>query len=184
MRHRRDVSKRHRIRVMAMGLWLAVSLLITAVDLKPASAASADAGTQVVALAAPETAEEPVAETSKPLVVARIDLSDQMMTAYVDDKLTNAFAVSTGRGRYRTPTGTWQAQWLSPRHRSKKYHNAPMPWSVFFYKGYAIHGTTEINRLGQPASHGCIRLHPDNAKIFYDLVQESGKANTLINVVD
>ncbi len=59
-----------------------------------------------------------------------------------------------------------------------------MPWSVFFYKGYAIHGTTEISQLGRPASHGCVRLHPDNARIFYDLVNAYGKANTRISVVN
>jgi len=58
-----------------------------------------------------------------------------------------------------------------------------MPWSVFFYKGYAIHGTTEIKRLGRPASHGCVRLHPDNAKVFFELVKSKGLDSTLISVV-
>ena len=118
-----------------------------------------------------------------PAVVARVDLSDQTMTIYVHEKLAYQFRVSTGRRGYGTPTGQWNAAWLSPRHRSKKYHNAPMPWSVFFHDGYAVHGTTEVRRLGRPASHGCVRLHPDNARIFYKLVKENGKENTLVSVV-
>jgi lipoprotein-anchoring transpeptidase ErfK/SrfK len=116
-------------------------------------------------------------------VTARIDISDQTMHVYVGEKLEYVFKVSTGRGGYRTPTGQWNAAWLSPKHRSRKYNNAPMPWAVFFTGGYAVHGTTDIKRLGRPASHGCVRLHPDNAKTFYSLVRKSGKENTLISVV-
>ena len=58
-----------------------------------------------------------------------------------------------------------------------------MPWSVFFHGGYAIHGTTDIRHLGRVASHGCIRLHPDNAKLFFRLVQANGRDNTVITVV-
>lgn len=55
-----------------------------------------------------------------------------------------------------------------------------MPHSIFFYGGYAIHGTTEIKRLGRPVSHGCIRLHPNNARILFDLVQAYGLKSTSI----
>jgi lipoprotein-anchoring transpeptidase ErfK/SrfK len=55
-----------------------------------------------------------------------------------------------------------------------------MPHSVFFLGGYAIHGTTEIKRLGRPVSHGCIRLHPSNAARLFQLIREVGKANTAI----
>ena len=58
-----------------------------------------------------------------------------------------------------------------------------MPWAVFFNGGYAVHGTTDVRNLGRPASHGCIRLHPDNAKTFFRMVQSSGKESTLISVV-
>jgi lipoprotein-anchoring transpeptidase ErfK/SrfK len=72
---------------------------------------------------------------------------------------------------------------MAAKWRSRKYNNAPMPWSVFFYRGYAIHGTTDIRRLGQVASHGCVRLHPDNARTFYRLVEAYGKKATLVSVV-
>ena len=75
------------------------------------------------------------------------------------------------------------AQWLSRYHRSLKYHYAPMPWSVFFHGGYAVHGTTEVCNLGRPASHGCVRLHPDNGRIFFQLVQTAGKANSKVAII-
>ena len=99
------------------------------------------------------------------------------------DRLVETFKVSTGRMGYGTPAGAYQAQWLAAKWRSKKYHNAPMPWSVFFHGGYAIHGTTDIRHLGRPASHGCVRLHPDNAKKFFSLVMKNGRDNTTITIV-
>ncbi len=124
----------------------------------------------------------PAFDASPGTVAARVDLSEQRMRVYVDGRLAYTFPVSTGAGRYHTPTGEWNAAWLSPNHHSSKYNNAPMPWSVFFYKGYAIHGTTETKRLGSPASHGCVRLAPDNAKTFFRLVRANGMENTVITV--
>ena len=160
-------------------LWVAfaVAAVLSAV---PAEAEPIAEPTKVV-LAVPEALPEPEAKPSS--IVARVDLSRQRMMVYVDNALVHTFPVSTGQGRYRTPTGRWNAAWLSPKHRSRKYNNAPMPWSVFFHDGYAVHGTTEISALGRPASHGCIRLHPDNAKIFYTLAKDAGLPNTLIAVV-
>jgi len=55
-----------------------------------------------------------------------------------------------------------------------------MPHSIFFHKGYAIHGTNYISRLGGPASHGCVRLHPANAATLFHLVRRFGMGNTAI----
>jgi lipoprotein-anchoring transpeptidase ErfK/SrfK len=55
-----------------------------------------------------------------------------------------------------------------------------MPHSVFFHGGYAIHGTYDVKRLGRPASHGCIRLAPQNAAAFFAMVQRTGNKNTRI----
>jgi lipoprotein-anchoring transpeptidase ErfK/SrfK len=115
-------------------------------------------------------------------VFAHVDLSEQKMELFVDDQLVDVFPVSTGRIGYGTPPGDYHAEWITAFWRSRKYHYAPMPWSVFFHGGYAIHGTTEVWRLGQPASHGCIRLRPDNAKIFYTLVLKNGSENTTITI--
>jgi hypothetical protein len=62
------------------------------------------------------------------------------------------------------------------------YDNAPMPYSIFFHGGYAIHGSYEIRRLGGPASHGCVRLHPANAATLFALVQRHGTGSTRIVV--
>ncbi|MEZ5839346.1 MAG: L,D-transpeptidase [Hyphomicrobiales bacterium] len=116
-------------------------------------------------------------------VVVRIDLSDQLMTVYVDNVLTHEWPVSTARRGYRTPVGTYKPIRLERYWRSRKYDNAPMPFSVFFHGGYAIHGTTAIRQLGRPASHGCVRLHPDNAKVLFETIAARGKAATVISVV-
>jgi lipoprotein-anchoring transpeptidase ErfK/SrfK len=115
-------------------------------------------------------------------VEARVDLSDQRMHVYVNGVARYTWSVSTGRGRYRTPTGSWRPTFLSRHHRSRKYDNAPMPFSVFFYRGYAVHGTNQVSRLGRPASHGCVRLHPSNASTFFNLVQRYGRRNVRIVV--
>jgi lipoprotein-anchoring transpeptidase ErfK/SrfK len=46
-----------------------------------------------------------------------------------------------------------------------------MPHSIFFSGGYAIHATPHTGNLGRPASHGCIRLHPNNAAILYNMTK-------------
>ena len=173
-------NRPHGARTRAVRLLLLAGAMAVAGAL-PARAELLD-GTRVASLD-PPAQDETAVEKPSTLVLARVDLSDQKMYVYVDEKLEYVFPISSGRGSYHTPTGQWNAAWLSRYHRSKKYHNAPMPYSVFFYRGYAVHGTTDIRHLGAPASHGCIRLHPDNAKIFFSLVQENGKASTLISIV-
>lgn len=113
-------------------------------------------------------------------LVARIDISSQTMTVSQNGVVKYRWKVSTARKGYVTPTGSWSAKWLSRHHRSRKYDNAPMPYSVFFHGGYAIHGTYDVKRLGRPASHGCIRLAPQNAAAFFSMVQRNGNRNTRI----
>lgn len=88
--------------------------------------------------------------------------------------------VSTARRGYRTPIGTFRPGRMYKRYFSKKYHGSPMPHSVFFYGGYAIHGTNAIRSLGRPASHGCIRLHPENARRLFSMIKRHGKRNARI----
>jgi len=115
-------------------------------------------------------------------VTATIDLSDQRMYVSVGKKALYSWPVSTARKGYRTPTGTYRPTRMYKRYFSRKYDNAPMPYSIFFKGGYAIHGTTAIKSLGRPASHGCVRLHPSNAKALYELVSANGTGNTRIRV--
>ena len=115
-------------------------------------------------------------------VVVTIDKSTQHMSISVDGTPRYNFAVSTGRAGYGTPSGTYRPERLARTWFSKKYYNSPMPHSIFFHGGYAIHGSYEISRLGGPASHGCVRLHPSNAATLYALVQREGASNTTIVV--
>lgn len=113
-------------------------------------------------------------------VRAEIDLSEQLMRLYVDGALQYEWPVSTARRGYRTPLGTYRPIRLERSWFSRKYDMSPMPHSVFFHGGYAIHGTNEIRRLGRPVSHGCIRLAPKNASYFFNLVHEYGPGETRI----
>ncbi len=113
---------------------------------------------------------------------ARISTSAQTMYVYVDGQLAYVWPVSTGRGRYATPGGTFRPQRLERRWYSTKYSGAPMHNAVFYNGGYAIHATSEVSRLGRPASHGCVRLAPGHARVFYALVREHGAGRTRISI--
>lgn len=115
-------------------------------------------------------------------VVAHVDLTTQRMTVTVNGAHFATWRISSGRRGYYTPRGTWRPKFLKRMHYSRKYDNAPMPFSVFYHGGYAIHGTNAVSRLGRPASHGCIRLSTPNARTFYNLVRRYGRRNTLIRV--
>ena len=116
-------------------------------------------------------------------LVARVSLSQQTMAVIVDGRTAFEWKVSTGRKGYGTPTGSWKPIRMHKMWYSRKYDNAPMPHSVFFNGGYAVHATDAVKRLGRPASHGCVRLHPDNASDFYKLVETFGPGNTQIVIV-
>jgi hypothetical protein len=106
-------------------------------------------------------------------VVVTVDKSAQRLTVEVDGATRYQWPVSTARWGYRTPVGTYRPQRLERQWYSRKYDWSPMPYSIFFDGGYAIHGSNEVSRLGRPASHGCIRLHPDNAATLFELVQRN-----------
>ncbi|MGI9481440.1 MAG: L,D-transpeptidase [Hyphomicrobiales bacterium] len=128
-------------------------------------------------LAGPSLAEPDLYEKR---VVAKIDLTKQRMYVIVEGELEHTWKISSGRSGYLTPTGTYTPKFLHRMHYSRKYDNAPMPHSVFYYRGYAVHGTTYERRLGRPASHGCIRLSRKNAKTFFYLVKNNGRYQTEI----
>ena len=116
-------------------------------------------------------------------IVVQVSLSRQRMQVYHEGRKLFDWPVSTARAGKITPTGTWiGAQWLSRNHRSSLYNGAPMPFSVFFNGNYAIHGTNQIRKLGSPASAGCIRLHPDQARILFNMVRDEGKPNLRVEV--
>ncbi len=115
-------------------------------------------------------------------VEVRIDKSSQRMDVSVDGTVRYSWPVSTGRRGYGTPSGVFHPTMMARRWFSRKYYNSPMPHAIFFHHGYAIHGTYELARLGGPASHGCVRLHPSNAAALFALVERNGRHNTRIVV--
>lgn len=117
-------------------------------------------------------------------LVARVSISEQKMHVFYGGRLMHEWPVSTARAGKITPTGAWTAQWLSRNHRSSRYNNAPMPYSIFYDGHYAVHGTDQISRLGRPASAGCVRLHPDHARWLFDMARREGLENTKIVVMN
>ncbi len=130
----------------------------------------------------------PFASFEQPRLVAKVSLAQQRMEVTVVDHSgqpkTYTWKVSTGRMGFGTPTGSFRPTWLDIDHVSKTYDDARMPFAVFFSGGYAVHATDAVWRLGTPASHGCVRLAPENAAMFYKLVATYGKWNTQIVITD
>jgi lipoprotein-anchoring transpeptidase ErfK/SrfK len=115
-------------------------------------------------------------------VIVNIDRSSQTMAVIVDGTPLYRWRVSTARRGYITPPGTYHPQMLARSWFSRRYYNSPMPHSIFFHGGFAIHGTYDIAQLGGPASHGCVRLDPANAAILFGLVEREGMGATTIVV--
>ncbi|HZP77249.1 MAG TPA: L,D-transpeptidase [Pseudolabrys sp.] len=113
-------------------------------------------------------------------VLIRIDKSTQHMTVNVDGQQRYSWPVSTGAPGYDTPSGSFKTFRMEASHFSKEWDDAPMPHSIFFTKeGHAIHGSY-AKSIGEPASHGCVRLSPEHAATLYKLVQEQGLPNTQV----
>lgn len=128
------------------------------------------------------------------ILYVEIDKAKQLLYLNILGERKDTFKVSTGKGKkYETP-----AMELNPegpvltKYTSRKFPGGNylglgnMPYAVFLRNGYAIHGTTPGNfsKLGTPASHGCIRLHPDHAKILNALVRTIGIRQTWVAVRD
>ncbi|MFM9975908.1 MAG: L,D-transpeptidase [Beijerinckiaceae bacterium] len=111
----------------------------------------------------------------------RVNLASQTMTVTTPDGDTRRWAVSSGRKGYNTIRGNYRPYLLKTYHWSRKYGGA-MPNAIFFKGGYAIHGTSAVNRLGSPASHGCIRLAPANARELFAMVKKHGQRSTRIAI--
>lgn len=98
-----------------------------------------------------------------------VDISKQRAYAYEGSTLVRSFVVSTGIAAYPTVTGTYRIY--------VKYRYAPMsgvgwylpnvPYVMYFYKGYGLHGTYWHNNFGTPMSHGCINFKTDDAAWVY-----------------
>lgn len=124
----------------------------------------------------------PAVEAEAASLVARVDVAAQKMIVTRHGKVVHEWPVSTARAGYITPRGEYRPQRIHKMWHSRKYDMSPMPFAVFYDRGWAVHGTSAVSRLGSPASHGCVRLATPNAEIFYTLVREVGPGNTRIIV--
>jgi lipoprotein-anchoring transpeptidase ErfK/SrfK len=134
------------------------------------------APTGVIELAPPPPPPPPIT------LVLNTDLRAQRVTVIENGRARYTWPISSGRRGYATPTGTFRPQWASRMHYSRQYDYAPMPHAVFFHRGTAFHGTGAVGLLGQPASHGCVRLAPGHAATLFKLVHRHGYASTKVVV--
>ncbi len=111
-----------------------------------------------------------------------VDKSAQQISVIQNGRLLYVWPVSTGQDRFSTTSGVYMPERLERTWFSRAYYNSPMPHAIFFHHGYAIHGSYDIARLGGPASHGCVRLHPQDAALLYGMVEQEGPGNTTIVV--
>lgn len=98
-----------------------------------------------------------------------VDLSDQMLYAWEGKTLVASFVVSTGAAPYRTITGSFP---IYEKHRKANmwgpgYFFPDVPYTMYFHKGYGIHGTYWHNNFGTPMSHGCVNMSIPDAEWLY-----------------
>src|SRR5471030_3089279 len=119
--------------------------------------------------------------TARAEILISVDKSAQQMTVTVDGTALYVWPVSTGAPGYDTPSGEYKPFRMEREHFSREWDDAPMPHSIFFtQQGHAIHGSNHTKAIGTPASHGCVRLEPANARILFDLVRQEKMANTRV----
>jgi lipoprotein-anchoring transpeptidase ErfK/SrfK len=109
-----------------------------------------------------------------------IDLSDQILYAYTGDTLVRSFVVSTGTWQTPTVTGTYKVyvKYTYADMSGPGYYLANVPYVMYFYQGYGIHGTYWHNNFGTPMSHGCINMTIDDAGWMFDF----SVVGTVVNV--
>jgi hypothetical protein len=123
-------------------------------------------------------------------VYLSVSLKNQRAHLYLNGRLDRSYKISSGK--VGSSTYPWDGRHngrVYDKYRSRTYPSGAgynglgnMPYAVFYYKGFAVHGTTSISKLGQRASHGCIRQHPDNAKRFNRLTRRYGRSQTWIRI--
>ena len=99
-----------------------------------------------------------------------VNLSQQRVYAYEGDVVVNSFLASTGTWATPTVTGSFKiyVKYISTRMTGPGYDLPNVPYTMYFYKGYGIHGTYWHNNFGTPMSHGCVNLSiPDAEWLYY-----------------
>jgi len=109
-----------------------------------------------------------------------VNLTQQMVYAYVGDSLVNSFLVSTGTYLHPTVTGQFHI-WIKLRYTNMSgpgYYLPNVPYTMYFYEGYGLHGTYWHSNFGTPMSHGCVNLRTEDAGWLF----ERASVGTLVNV--
>lgn len=109
-----------------------------------------------------------------------VDLGRQRVTAYEGAEPIASFLVSTGVRYYPTVQGQFRIfrKLRSTTMAGPGYYLPGVPWTMYFYKSYALHGTYWHNNFGHPMSHGCVNLRTPDAEWLYNF----GSVGTLVNV--
>lgn len=99
-----------------------------------------------------------------------IDLSDQHLIAWEGDQPFHAVTVSTGKAETPTPTGLFsiQSKHEIARMQGADYDVPDVPFTMYYNRGYGIHGAYWHNNFGTPVSHGCTNVAVDHAEILFD----------------
>ena len=98
-----------------------------------------------------------------------VNLSTQSVNAYEGDTVVNSFIVSTGTSLTPTVTGKYKI-WIKFKSTSMSgpgYYLPDVPYVMYFYKGFGLHGTYWHNNFGTPMSHGCVNLRTSDAEWLY-----------------
>ena len=103
-----------------------------------------------------------------------VDLTNQTLTAWQGETAVMHTSVSTGTPATPTVTGTFNISWKldSQRMTGPGYDLPGVPWVMYFYQGYAIHGAYWHNNFGATMSHGCVNMRPGEAGILYEWAPE------------
>ena len=109
-----------------------------------------------------------------------VDLTNQMTYAYEGDVLVNSFLVSTGTWEHPTVTGQFHiyVKYLYADMTGPGYYLTDVPYVMYFYEGYGLHGTYWHSNFGTPMSYGCINLRTDNAGWLFNWAD----VGTLVNI--
>jgi lipoprotein-anchoring transpeptidase ErfK/SrfK len=109
-----------------------------------------------------------------------VDLSQQTLIAYEDGVAVHTTLVSTGLSQTPTPTGQFRI-WIKFRTDDMEgpgYYIEDVPYVMYFYKGYGLHGVTWHGNFGHPMSHGCVNLPTEEAAWLFDWAD----VGTLVNI--
>lgn len=109
-----------------------------------------------------------------------IDLGEQTLYAYDGDDLVASFLVSTGTYLHPTVTGQYSiyVKYLYTDMRGDDYYLPDVPYTMYFYSGYGIHGTYWHSNFGTPMSHGCVNMETGNAEWLFDW----SSIGTIVNI--